>query len=87
MDQFSEEKTTEKNLIVRSGIFEAKTTNNKRLLDVFYWSYTDTKHRTASLRQQSFLFNLFVFHLQLDVVGPLLWIPQTSRLVFHSVEH
>jgi len=32
MDQYAEEKTTEKNLIVRSGILsEAETTNNKRL--------------------------------------------------------
>ena len=49
MDQYAEEKRTEKNLIVRSGISEAETTNNKRL------RYTDTKHRAASLRQQSFL--------------------------------
>jgi len=57
MDEYAEEKRTEKNLIVRSGISEAETTNNKRLhaLDVLYWSYTDTKHRAASLRQQSFL--------------------------------
>jgi len=31
MDEFAEEKRTEKNLIVRSGISEAETTNNKRL--------------------------------------------------------
>ena len=31
MDQYAEEKRTEKNLIVRSGITEAETTNNKRL--------------------------------------------------------
>jgi len=31
MDQYAEEKTTQKNLIVRSGISEAETTNNKRL--------------------------------------------------------
>ena len=31
MDQYAEEKRTEKNLIVRSGISEAETTNNKRL--------------------------------------------------------
>ena len=42
-------KRTEKNLIVRSGISEAETTNNKTALDVLY---TDTKHRAASLRQQ-----------------------------------
>ena len=52
MDEYIEEKRTEKNLIVRSGISEAETTT---ALDVLYWSYTDTKHRVASLRQQSFL--------------------------------
>jgi len=31
MDEYAEEKRTEKNLIVRSGISEAETTNNKRL--------------------------------------------------------
>ena len=35
MDQYAEEKRTEKNLIVRSGISEAKTTNNKRLRSTF----------------------------------------------------
>ena len=30
MDQYAEEKRTEKNLIVRSGISEAETTNNTR---------------------------------------------------------
>jgi len=35
MDEYGEEKTTEKNLIVRSGISEAKTTNNKRLRSTF----------------------------------------------------
>jgi len=29
MDEYAEEKKTEKNLIVRSGISEAETTNNK----------------------------------------------------------
>ena len=31
MDKYAEEKRTEKNLIVRSGISEAETSNNKRL--------------------------------------------------------
>ena len=30
MDEYAEEKRTEKNLIVRSGISEAETTNNKK---------------------------------------------------------
>jgi len=30
MNEYAEEKRTEKNLIVRSGISEAETTNNKR---------------------------------------------------------
>jgi len=35
MDQYAEENKTEKNLIVRSGISEAETTNNKRLRSTF----------------------------------------------------
>jgi len=55
MEEYAEKKSTEKNLIVRSGITEAETTNNnKTALDVLYWSYTDTKHHAASLRQESF---------------------------------
>jgi len=35
MDRYAEEKRTEKNLIVRSGISEAETTDNKRLSSTF----------------------------------------------------
>jgi len=35
MDEYAEEKRTENNLIVRSGISEAETTNNKRLRSTF----------------------------------------------------
>ena len=35
MDEYAEEMRTEKNLIVRSGISEAETTNNKRLRSTF----------------------------------------------------
>ena len=35
MDEYAEEKRTEKKLIVRSGISEAETTNNKRLRSTF----------------------------------------------------
>ena len=35
MDEYAEEKRTEKNLFVRSGISEAETTNNKRLRSTF----------------------------------------------------
>ena len=35
LDEYVEEKRTEKNLIVRSGISEADTTNNKRLRSTF----------------------------------------------------
>ena len=35
MDEYDEKKRTEKNLIVRSGISEAETTNNKRLRSTF----------------------------------------------------
>jgi len=58
MDQYAEEKRTEKNLIVRSGISEAETTTNKRLRSTFCIEAMDMKHRAASLRQQSFLSSL-----------------------------
>jgi len=35
MDKYAEEKRTEKNLIVCSGISEAETTNNKRMRSTF----------------------------------------------------
>jgi len=35
MEEYAEEKRTEKNLIVRSGISEAETTNSKRLRSTF----------------------------------------------------
>jgi len=35
MDEYVEEKRTENNLIIRSGISEAETTNNKRLRSTF----------------------------------------------------
>jgi len=35
MDEYAEEKRTDKNLIVRSGISEAETTNNKRMRSTF----------------------------------------------------
>jgi len=43
MDEYAEEKRTEKNLIVRSGISEAETTNNKCV------SKTDTNPPFACL--------------------------------------
>ena len=57
MDEYAEEKRTEKNLIVRSGISEAETSNNKRPLDVLYWFYRGLQTRSIArpLRQQSFL--------------------------------
>ena len=52
-----EEKRTEKNLIVRSGISEAETTNNKDCARRFVLKlYRHEASRVASLRQQSFLF-------------------------------
>ena len=58
MDQYAEEMRTEKNLIVRSGISEAETTNNKRLRSTFCIKAI----QTASLRQQSFLLVLAASH-------------------------
>jgi len=69
MDEYAEERRTEKNLIVRSGrpISEAETTNNKRLRSTFcIEAITDTKHRAASLRQQSFLFCFLFVYLVYD---------------------
>jgi len=52
-------KTTEQHLIARSDISVAYVTNNKRLRSTFCTIeaklLTDTKHRAASLRQQSYL--------------------------------
>jgi len=56
MDEYAEEKRTEKNLIVRSGISEAETTNNKRLRSTFCIEAIQTRSIARSLlRQQSFL--------------------------------
>jgi len=44
MDKYAEEKRTEKNLIVRSGISEAETTNNKRLRSTFCIEATQTRN-------------------------------------------
>jgi len=53
-------KTTEQDLIVRSDKSVAYVTNNKRLRSTYCTIeaklLTDTKHRAASLRQQSYLF-------------------------------
>ena len=53
-------KTTQQHLIVRSDKPVAYVTNNKRLRLTFRTIeaklLTDTKHRTASLRQQSYSF-------------------------------
>jgi len=43
MDQYAEEKRTENNLIVCSGISEAETTNNKRLRSKFYIEAIQTR--------------------------------------------
>ena len=50
MDEYAEEKKTEKNLIVRSGISEAETTNNKRLRSKYNISQSDVY--TAELNDQ-----------------------------------
>ena len=57
MDEYAEEKRTEKNLIVRSGqwyISEAETTNNKRLHSMFCIEAIQTRSIARPLRQQSF---------------------------------
>ena len=45
MDEYAEEKRTENNLIVRSGISEAETTNNKRLRSTFCIEASTTHQR------------------------------------------
>ena len=50
MDEYAEEKRTEKNLIVRSGISEAETTNNKRLRSMFCIEAIQTRRIAWPLR-------------------------------------
>ena len=50
MDEYGEEKRTEKNLIVRSGISEAETTNNKRLRSMFCIEAIQTRRIAWPLR-------------------------------------
>jgi len=52
MDEYAEEKRTEKNLIVRSGLSEAETTNNKRLRSTFRIEAIQTRSIARPLRQQ-----------------------------------
>ena len=49
MDEYAEEKRTEKNLIVCSGISEAETTNNKRLRSTFCIEATQTRSIASRL--------------------------------------
>ena len=60
-------KTTEQHLIVRSDKSVAYVINNKRLRLTFSTTeaklLTDTKHRAASLRQQSYLSSFFRYPL------------------------
>ena len=65
MDEYGEEKRTEKNLIVCSGISEAETTNNKRLRSTFCIEAIQTRSIVRPLRQQSFL---FYYHLAVELI-------------------
>ena len=49
MDEYAEEKRTENNLIVRSGISEAETTNNKRLRSTFCIEAIQTRSNARPL--------------------------------------
>ena len=63
MDQYAEQKRTEKNLIVRS-ISEAETTNNKRLRSRFCIEANKLYgHEAASLRQRASCLQLHGFKL------------------------
>jgi len=48
MDEYGEENRTEKNVIARSGISEAETTNNKRLRSTFCIEAIQTRSIEAS---------------------------------------
>jgi len=56
-DEYTEEKRTENNLILRSGISEAETTNNKRLRSTFCIEAIQTRSIALPLRQ---LFVMYV---------------------------
>jgi len=58
--RYAKDKTTEQHFIVRIDKYVAYLTNNKRLCSTFCtieanYILTDTKHRAASPRQQSYL--------------------------------
>jgi len=65
MDQYAEEKRTEKNLTVCSGISEAKTTNNKRLRSTFFIEAIQTRSIARPLcdSRASCLLLVFKFHV------------------------
>jgi len=55
MDEYAEEKRTEKNLIVRSGISEAETTNDKRLRSTFCIEAIQTRSTRSLFATAEFL--------------------------------
>jgi len=75
-------KTTVQHLTARSGKSVAYVTNSKKkLCSRFVLLLTDTKHRAASLRQQSFLFFLVShFSSLLIPCGRLSWLPVSFLL-------
>ena len=82
VDQYAEEKRTEKNLIVRSGISEAETTNNKRLRSTFCIEAIQTRSisRPHCDRRASCLLRLWVALKRACFCGRVLW----KELVVYS---
>ena len=64
MDEYAEEKRTDKDLIVRSGISEAETTNNKRLRSTFCIEAIQTRIASRGLFATA---ELFVCHMLSEV--------------------
>ena len=68
MDEYAEEKRTEKNLIIRSGVSEAETTNNKRLRSTFCIEAIQTRSIARPLCDSRASYLLCVGHLVIDTM-------------------
>jgi len=86
MDEYAEEKRTEKNLIVRSGISEAETTNNKRLRLTFCIEAIQTRSIARPLcDSRASCFHIFCLH-STPVLGVpvgktrMVWLPTVKKV-------
>jgi len=80
MDEYAEEKKTEKNLIVRSGISEAETTNNKRLRSTFCTEAIQTRSIARPLCDSRASCLLFTFDYT------VIQLSRTAAYMIHLVE-